>query len=79
MLWLWLLDAVDIFLEWIVSWFPALVVPYPETSITFQIPVPGGISVTALPVVLLWTLLVSIALAGGKILTWIYRLIPMNG
>lgn len=78
MIWLWLLEAATGVIGWVVSWFPDSTITYPAAP-SVILPVPLGLNVGSIEAVFVLALIVAAVLIVGRLLTWIYRLIPTNG
>jgi hypothetical protein len=77
---LWLFDAALVLLEWFVAPFgvlPALNLPAP---VSFVVPVPivGALGVSILNSWFGVAVAVALALVLGKVLQWVYSLIPFK-
>lgn len=78
MIWVWLVEAAEVVVGWVTSWFPDITVPYPA-QIVILVPIPGGLSLLGINAWLIVSAAVGAALLIGRALTWLYRLIPTNG
>jgi len=79
---LWTFELAVTLVGWVTSWFPSdLVIPYPSNGLNLLIPVPIATSGMIALLNSWWgiALLLFAALAVGRFLTWLYRLIPANG
>jgi hypothetical protein len=77
---LWLLDAALSVVEWLLGLFTFLpVIDFPG-SLTLLVPVPlvGSVGVDALNVFVPTAIAVALALIAGRVLQWLYQLIPFK-
>jgi len=76
-IWVWVLQATNLLVDWVTGWFPEVTIPWPD-SVTLQIPLPFGFH-TYLTAWVVASLLVGAALLTGRVLLWIYNLLPTRG
>lgn len=77
---LWLFDLGLTLLEWLLSLFgflPEFTLPA-SPDIVVPVPLIGSVGVAGLNVFLPTAVLVALALVAGKVLQWLYSLIPFK-